>query len=95
MIQVEENYKKLDFILGTSEKDEGLLLLVLSFLGFLIAPLGLISSPIVMARNKKTNTLYTFVSVACVCCIVFNLFIGYGILSDILGWGTTTVNYLI
>lgn len=93
-VKIEENVQKLNFIRGTSEKDEGLILLVLSFLGFLITPLGLITSPILIVRNKKTNTLYKFIYIACICCIAYNLFIGYGILSDIFGWGTTTVEYL-
>lgn len=93
-LKIQENYRKLDFIRGTSENDEGLLLLVLSILGFLLAPLGLIVSPLLIIRNKKTNTLYKVVYIACICCIAFNLFIGYGILSDIFGWGTVTVEYL-
>ncbi|WP_035051059.1 helix-turn-helix domain-containing protein [Carnobacterium pleistocenium] len=93
-VEIEENPKKLDIIHGSNEKDEGLILLVLSFLGFLITPLGLITSPILIARNKKTNTIYKFVYLACICCIAYNLFIGYGILSDIFSWGTTTVEYL-
>ncbi|WP_034545129.1 helix-turn-helix domain-containing protein [Carnobacterium alterfunditum] len=92
--KIEENVQKLAFIRGSSEKDEGLILLVLSFLGFLITPLGLITSPILIFRNKKTNTLHKFIYVACICCIAYNLFTGYGILSDIFSWGTTTVEYL-
>lgn len=70
------------------------MLLVLSFLSFLISPLGLISSPLLIVRNKKTNTLSKVVYLACICCIAYNLFIGYGILSDIFSWGTTNVEYL-
>ncbi len=93
-LEIEDKYQKLNLSRSVSEKDEGLILLVLSFLGFLITPLGLITSPILIIRNKKTNTLYNFVYIACICCIAYNLFIGYGILSDIFGWGTTTVEYL-
>lgn len=93
-LKIQENYQKLDFIRGTSENDEGLMLLVLSFLSFLIAPLGLIVSPFLISRNKKTNTLYKVVYIACFCCIAFNFFVGYGILSDIFGWGIATVEYL-
>ncbi|MCA9765296.1 MAG: helix-turn-helix domain-containing protein [Carnobacterium sp.] len=75
-------------------KDEGLILLVLTFLSFLTAPLGLVISPILINRNKKTNTTYKLIYLACVCCIAFNLFIVYGFLGDIFGWGTTTVEYL-
>lgn len=93
-IKIEDSYRKLDFIRGSSDKDEGLILLILSFVSFLIAPFGLIVAPIVIKRNKKTNTLYKLLYLSCVCCILFNLFIGYGVLSDIFGWGTTTVEYL-
>ncbi|MGB6178795.1 helix-turn-helix domain-containing protein, partial [Carnobacterium sp.] len=93
-LEIENKYQKLKFIHGTNEKDEGLMLLVLSFLSFLIAPLGLLVSPILIIRNKKTNTLYKLVYLACVCCIAFNLFISYGILGDIFSWGTTNVEYL-
>lgn len=93
-LKIEENHQKLDFIQGKTEKDEGLVLLVLSFLSFLIAPFGLVVSPVLIKRNKTTNTLYKLVYFACACCLLFNLFIGYGILSDIFGWGTTTVEYL-
>lgn len=93
-LKIEDSYRKLDFIRGTSEKDEGLILLILSFISFLIAPFGLIVAPFIIKRNKKTNTLYKLLYLSCACCILFNLFIGYGILSDIFGWGTTTVEYL-
>ena len=93
-LEIEDTYKKLNFIHSTNEKDEGLMLLVLSFLSFLITPLGLITSPILMIRNKKTNTLSKFVYLACICCIAYNLFMGYGLLSDIFGWGITNVEYL-
>lgn len=93
-LKIENTYQKLDFIRGSNEKDEGLILLILSILGFLIAPLGLIVSPIIIFRNKKTNTLHKLIYVTCVCCILFNSFIFYGTLSDIFGWGNTTIEYL-
>lgn len=93
-LEIEDKSQKLNFIRGISQNDEGLVLLGLSFLSFLISPLGLLISPILMIRNKKTNTLYRLIYIACICCIAYNLFIGYGILSDIFGWGTTTVEYL-
>ena len=93
-LEIEDKSQKLNFIRGISQNDEGLVLLGLSFLSFLISPLGLLISPILMIRNKKTNTLYRLIYIACICCMAYNLFIGYGILSDIFGWGTTTVEYL-
>lgn len=93
-LKIEEYYQKLNFIHAKSEKDEGLILFVLALLSFLITPLGLIVSPVLIIRNKKTNTLYKIVYLACIFCIVFNLFILYGILGDIFGWGITNVEYL-
>jgi transcriptional regulator with XRE-family HTH domain len=84
-LKIEDYYQKSNLIHQTSEKDEGLILLVLALISFLIAPLGLIVAPFLMSRNKKTNTLYKIVYIACIMCIAFNLFIGYSILSDIFG----------
>lgn len=93
-VKIEENHQKLDFIRGFVEKDEGLLLLTIAFIGCLIPPLGFIVAPVVIKRNKKTNTLYKFVYFACVCCLFVNLFAIYSVVGDYLGWGTTTVEYL-
>ncbi|MEK6263649.1 MAG: helix-turn-helix domain-containing protein [Clostridium sp.] len=93
-VKIEENYQKLDFIHGNTEKDEGLILLILAFMGGLIAPFGFFVVPIVIQRNKKTNTLYKVVYLACVCSLLVNIFVVYSITGDYLGWGTTTVEYL-
>lgn len=90
-LKIEENYQKLDFIRGNSEKDEGLILLIIAFIGCLIAPLGFIVAPVVIKRNKKTNTLHKLVYLACACCLLVNVFVVYSIAGDYLGWGTTTV----
>lgn len=93
-LENEEKHPNLDFIRGNSEKDEGLILLVLAFLGCLIAPYGFFVAPIVIKRNKKTNTLHKFIYLACACCLFVNLFVVYSVVGDYLGWGTTTVEYL-
>ena len=93
-VKIEENYQKLDFIRGNSSKDEGLMLLILAFIGCLIAPLGFIVAPFIIKRNKKTNTLYKLVYLACACCLLVNSFVVYSLVTDTLGWGTTTVEYL-
>lgn len=93
--KIEENVQKLNFIHGNTEKDEGLILLILAFMGSLIAPFGFFVAPIVIKRNKKTNTLYKVVYLACACCLLVNLFVIYSLVTDTLGWGgTTTVEYL-
>lgn len=93
-LEIEESNKKIDSIWRNTEKDEGLILLILAFMGCLIAPFGLFVAPIVMKRNKKTNTLHKFVYFACACSLLFNAFVIYSITGDYLGWGTTTVEYL-
>lgn len=94
-VEIEENHKKLDFIHESNEKDEGLILLILAFMGCLIAPYGFFVAPIVIKRNKKTNTLYKFVYLTCVFCLLVNIFVIYSLVTDTLGWGgTTTVEYL-
>ncbi|MFL2106154.1 helix-turn-helix domain-containing protein [Desemzia sp. FAM 23991] len=93
-VKIEENYQKLDFIRGNSVKDEGLILLILAFIGCLIAPLGFIVAPFLIKRNKKTNTLYKLVYLACACCLFVNVFVVYSAVGDYMGWGTTTVEYL-
>ncbi len=90
-VKIEKNVQKLDFIRGNTDKDEGLILLILAFIGSLIPPLGLILAPIIIKRNKKTNTLYKFVYLACVCCIIMNAYALYFTIGNYLGWGTTTV----
>lgn len=92
--KIEDNYQKLDFIRGTNVKDEGLMLLILAFIGSLIPPLGLIVAPIVIKRNKKTNTLYKFVYLACACCVLMNVYAIYFTVGNYLGWGTTTVELM-
>lgn len=94
-VKIEENYQKLDFIRGNSGKDEGLMLLILAFIGCLIAPYGFFVAPVVIKRNKKTNTLHKFVYFACAFCLFVNSFVVYSLVTDTLGWGgTTTVEYL-
>ena len=93
-VKIEENYQKLDYIRGNSGKDEGLILLILAFVGCLIAPLGFLVAPVLIKRNKKTNTPYKLVYLACACCLLVNSFVVYSVVGDYLGWGTTTVEYL-
>lgn len=76
-------------------RDEGLVLLLISLVGCLVAPLGLIIAPLVLKRNKVTNTFYRGVVATSVVCLAFNLFISYGHLSNLFHWGgPTTVEYL-
>lgn len=76
---------------SSTKKDEGLSLLAISLICFILSPAGLIVAPIVFKRNKKENTLYRLVSVTCVLCFLMNLFIAYGIITDLFGLGATSV----
>lgn len=89
-----DNGKKLYILHEKSDKDEGLMLIIIAFIGCLIPPLGLVIAPIVMSRNKKTNTLYKLVYFACVCCIVINIYAIYFTVGNYLGWGETTVELI-
>ncbi|MBM6615807.1 helix-turn-helix transcriptional regulator [Desemzia sp. RIT804] len=94
-LQVEKEKQKSVFIREEVKKDEGLFLLIIAFLGCLIAPYGFFITPVVIKRNKKTNTLHKFVYFACACCLLVNSFVVYSLVTDTLGWGgTTTVEYL-
>ncbi len=73
-----------------SSKDEGIALLILSGISFLLAPLGLIIAPITLWRNQKINTYYFLIKTLCIIAILYNLLItGFG-LSDFFNWGITT-----
>lgn len=86
--------KKLYYVQNKTSNDEGLMLLMIAFIGCLIPPVGFVIAPIVIKRNKKTNTLYKLVYFACVCCILLNLYAVYFTVGNYLGWGTTTVELI-
>lgn len=90
----EHEYKKNANLHELNDKDEGLMLLILTFMACVIAPYGFFVAPIVIKRNKKTNSLYKFIYIACVFCLCVNTFVVYSVVTDYLGWGTTTVEYL-
>eukprot|EP00831_Metopus_contortus_P065049 TRINITY_DN58159_c0_g1_i1.p1 TRINITY_DN58159_c0_g1~~TRINITY_DN58159_c0_g1_i1.p1 ORF type:complete len:108 (-),score=1.03 TRINITY_DN58159_c0_g1_i1:232-555(-) len=77
------------------ERDEGLVLLMLNLLSCLIAPLGLFITPIILKRNKATNTFYKLVFVAGVVSLLVNSFGLYAHLGDLFHWGgPSSVEYL-
>ncbi|GBG93639.1 hypothetical protein LFYK43_00980 [Ligilactobacillus salitolerans] len=85
----QQKIKKVDHKLA-SLKDEGLLLLALACLSFVIAPFGLVTTPFVFWRNQKTNTCYKFVYVVCVCALVYNAFVLVAFIANSLNWGITS-----
>ena len=93
---IEEHRKKLDWIhhQGIGETDEGLLLLIAVIALSVAAPLGLLLAPIIMKRNKKSNTFYTLINVVSVCCLLINLYFTFIMVGDYLLWDQRIeVNY--
>ena len=76
--------------IATSAKDEGLLLLILTGITFLLAPLGLVMEPLIFHRNQKANTYYHLIQVMSVGAILVNLFLLIGIIADLFNWGVTS-----
>lgn len=94
-VKIDNSQKKLDYLSNDRERDEGLALLLISLIGCLLAPLGLIISPLVLKRNKATNTFFRGVIAASVICFTVSLFVSYGHFSNIFHWGgSTNVEYI-
>ena len=93
--KIKDSQKKLAYIQANGERDEGLVLLMLNLLSCLIAPLGLFITPIILKRNKATNTFHRGVIMASVVCFLVSLWGGYALLSTIFHWGAPpTVEYM-
>ncbi|HHA4121905.1 TPA: helix-turn-helix domain-containing protein, partial [Enterococcus faecium] len=94
-IEIIESKNKLIYLKNNTNRDEGLVLLLISLIGCLISPLGLIIAPVVLKRNKATNTFYKGVIAASVICFTVSLFVSYGHFSNIFHWGgSTNVEYI-
>ena len=93
--KIKDSQKKLAYIQANGERDEGLVLLMLNLLSCLIAPLGLFITPIILKRNKATNTFYKLVFVAGVISLLVNLFGLYAHLGNLFHWGgPSSVEYV-
>jgi len=95
-IEISAKRQTLKFIKGTlqSEKDEGLILLIIAAISALLFPLGFIIIPFIILRNKKTNTLHKLVYVICVCSLLVNFSSAYDYLGTYFGWGDTTIEQI-
>lgn len=95
---IKPDFKNKQILIGktkdVAEKDEGLILLVITLMCFILPPMGIIVIPIVFKRNKAENTLHTLVYIACILCFIVNVFISYGIIIDLLSMGDTSVELL-
>lgn len=93
--KIKASQQKLDHVRSGYERDEGLALLIISLIGCLVAPLGILIAPIVLKRNKATNTFHRGVIMASVVCFLVSLWGGYALLSTIFHWGAPpTVEYM-
>ncbi|AZP95496.1 transcriptional regulator (plasmid) [Latilactobacillus curvatus] len=90
--QIKIETKKLNQVNTQIEKtkDEGLILLILSCLLFVIAPLGIFVAPIIMWRNKRLNTFYKIIYLVCIIAILYNAYIGYSTVLNYFNWGVTS-----
>lgn len=73
-----------------AKKDEGILLLTISCILFVIAPLGIIIAPLIIWRNKNVNTFFKIIYLVCVCALIYNIIIGYCGISAYFNWGVTS-----
>lgn len=91
--EINDKKEKLSLLQRTMamEKDESLLLLLLAGIGSFLFPLGLILDGFVLWRNKKANNFYVLIYIVCAFSIFLNLYDGYVHLSNIMNWGTTTI----
>ncbi|MGM0220181.1 helix-turn-helix domain-containing protein [Enterococcus sp. AZ126] len=93
---INDHRRKLDWIhnQGIGDKDEGLLLLIAVIGLSVAAPLGLFLAPIIIKRNKKSNTFYMLINIVSVCCILINLYFTFIMVGDYLLWNQRIeVNY--
>ena len=70
--KIKDSRQKLDHIRSGYERDEGLALLIISLVGCLVTPLGILIAPIVLKRNKVTNTFHRGVIVTSIVCMLIN-----------------------
>ncbi len=92
-VEIEDKKKKLSFITQqmSSDKDEGLILLLLAGVSSFIFPLGILLSGFAIWRNKKTNSFYQLVYIVCAIALLLNLYDGYVHVANVMNWGTTTI----
>ncbi|WP_042346428.1 helix-turn-helix domain-containing protein [Bacillus massiliigorillae] len=68
------------------KNDEGLLLLILSLMAMLLTPIGIFIAAFILRKNKRENTHYKLINLACVFSILVNLFFTYQFISDYYKW---------
>lgn len=73
---IKEHKSKLNTLkhIHKSEKDEGLLLLIIAIAACAAAPLGLLIAPIVIIRNKKSNSFYILLNIVCILCFLISAY---------------------
>lgn len=73
-----------------TQKDESILLLILSCLLFVVAPLGVIACPFILWRNSPNNKLWRLIIIVTIISLIYNLVIAGSAIGDLLNWGVTS-----
>lgn len=63
-------------------ESEWIMLMILCVLSTLAAPLGLISAPLIILRNRKNKMYHKLIIIGCIVCILVNIYHIYMILGD-------------
>ncbi|EAV39106.1 transcriptional regulator, helix-turn-helix XRE-family [Oenococcus oeni ATCC BAA-1163] len=69
------------------QSDEGLIILTLALVTFVIMPFGLLATPIIIKRNKDTNRYYHLIYFVAISSFLVNLLILIAIIADRFNWG--------
>ena len=90
----EANSSKNPISIDTNKNNASLeidfILLTMSCVLFVIAPLGLFISPIVIWQAKKANSLRIIIYVVSIVAILYNLYIGYDTIMNYMNIGDTS-----
>ncbi|WP_255887640.1 hypothetical protein, partial [Staphylococcus xylosus] len=57
---------------------------------FLLAPLGIVISPIIAWNNKKNNSFYKLLYLSYLFSLAYNIVALTGLVADVLNWGITS-----
>ncbi|MGO3360422.1 MAG: helix-turn-helix domain-containing protein [Leuconostoc mesenteroides] len=66
------------------------ILLTISCVLFVIAPIGLFVAPIVIWQNKKSRLLRNFIYIIILIAVLYNLYVGYSTIMNYLNMGNTS-----
>lgn len=87
--KIEEKQEKLKILLAPTT-DESWILIILTALSISIAPFGLISTPLILWRNKKENQFYRLILLLSIFIFIYNIYVLQLGITSSLDIGTTT-----